>query len=119
MRALVDPYGSFLPALVYHDIRDRLLGRSASANARWGWLSRPARAGKLIWISSGASRNSIRLGIELALAITAERSDVAIVLAFESEFPELVAPLERPVRIRWGYGRADYVGSMDRILAWE
>ena len=115
VRALVDPYGSFLASLLYYDVRDRLGGRRAKANARWGRLSRPAHAGKLIWVSSGASRNSVRLGVELARAIVAKRLDVALTLTFESEYPELLAPLERTARINWGYGPADYVGSINAL----
>jgi len=115
VHAITDPYGNFLPALLYHDVRDRLSGRRASANARWGWLSRPARAGKLIWICSGASRRSVRLGVELARAIVAKRLDVMVTLTYETEFSDLLEPLARSVRIDWGFGPADYVGSIDAL----
>jgi hypothetical protein len=115
VRSLTDPYGNFLPSLLYHDVRDRLGGRRASANARWGWLSRPAQAGKLIWICAGASRNSVRLGVELARAIVARRLDVMVTLTFEAEHPDLLEPLARAVRINWGYGPADYVGSINAL----
>lgn len=115
MRALADPYGSFLPSLIFHDIRDRLHGRRAAANARWGRLSRPAHHGKLIWICSGASRNSVRLGVELAQAIVAKRPDVAVALTYEVEFRELLEPLASVARISCDYGPADYVGSIDAI----
>ena len=115
MRALADPYGSFLPSLVYHDLRDRLAGRGASANARWGWLSRPATAGKLIWICCGTSRKSVRLGVELARALVAKRLDIMITLTYEAEYTDLLAPLERSVRIGWGFGPADYAGSINAL----
>src|SRR5688572_19982607 len=111
VRALVDPYGSFLASLLYHDVCDRLRGRRAQANARWGRLARPAHAGKSVWICAGASRGSVRLGVELARAIVAKRPDVAVTLTFESEHPELLAPLGRRARISFDYGPADYVGS--------
>ena len=115
MRALVDPYGSFLASLLYYDVCDRLRGRRAKANARWGRLARPAHAGKPIWICAGASRGSVRLGVELARAIVAKRPDVAVTLTFESEHPELLAPLERRARISFDYGPADYVGSINAL----
>ena len=115
VHTFTDPYGNFLPALLYHDVRDRLGGRRASANARWGWLSRPAQAGKLIWICAGASRRSVRLGVELARAIVAKRLDVMVTLTFETEFPDLLEPLARSVRIDWGFGPADYAGSIDAL----
>ncbi len=115
VQTITDPYGNFLPSLLYHDVRDRLGGRRASANARWGWLSRPAQAGKLIWICAGASRRSVRLGVELARAIVAKRLDVMVTLTFEAEFPDLLEPLARSVRIGWGFGPADYVGSINAL----
>ena len=54
MPALTDPCGRFLPALVVHDLRDRLRGRAHRANARWGRLRRPHASGRLVWIVSGA-----------------------------------------------------------------
>ena len=112
MRALADPHGSFLPSLLYHDVRDRLAGRRASADARWGRLSRPAHAGKLIWLCTGASRKSVRLGVELALAIVAKRLDVTFALTYEAEYLDLLEPLKRSVRIGWGFGPSDYAGSI-------
>lgn len=113
--ALTDPCGRFLPALVCHDLRDRLHGHRARANARWGWLNRPNGTGKLIWVISGATYHSVRLGVELARAIVARRLDVSVTLTFEAEYPELTEPLERAQRIGWGFGPADYVGSMNAV----
>jgi hypothetical protein len=113
VRALVDPYGSFLPSLIYHDARDRLSGRRASANARWGLISRPLQGDKLIWICAGASRNSVRLGVELARAIAATRRDVALTLTFEAEYPDLLAPLEPSARVSSDYAPADHVASLN------
>jgi hypothetical protein len=90
-------------------------GQRASANARWGWLTRPADAGKLIWICAGASRPSVRLGVELARAIVAKRLDVMVTLTYETEFADLIEPLARSVRIAWGFGPADYVGSISAM----
>ena len=115
MRALIDPYGNFLASLLVHDVCDRLAGRRSRANARWGRLSRPATAGKLIWIYAGASRESVRLGIELARAIVAKRLDVMVSLTFEAEFPDLLEPLQRSVRIGWSFGPADYAISIGAL----
>lgn len=113
--ALTDPCGRFLPALLCHDLKDRLHGHRARANARWGWLTRPSSTGKLIWVVTGGTFHSVRLGVELARAIVARRLDISVTLTFESLYPELIAPLERSPRIGWGYGPADYVGSMNAV----
>jgi hypothetical protein len=41
--------------------------------------------------------------------------DVMVTLTYEHEYPDLLEPLTRAVRIGWGYGPADYVGSMNAI----
>ena len=115
MRALADPYGRFLPSLLYHDVRDRMAGRRASADARWGRLSPPSQAGKLIWLCTGTTRKSVRLGIELAQAIVARCPDVVCTLTYEAEYPDLLAPVTRSARIGWGFGPADYVGSIHAL----
>jgi hypothetical protein len=78
-------------------------------------LNRPNGTGKLIWIVSGSTHHSVRLGVELARAIVARRLDVSVTLTFETDYPDLTAPLERVQRIGWGYGPADYVGSMNAV----
>lgn len=115
VRALADPHGSFLAGLVYHDVRDRLSGRSAIANARWGRLARPAQAGRPVWICAGATRSSVRLAVELARAIVARRLDVTVTLTYEVEFPELLEALRHSVRISWGFGPADYAPSINSV----
>jgi len=113
---LADPFGSFLPTLVTHDLRDRLRGERARANARWGWLARPAGASRLVWIVAGATRASVRLAAELAQAVSLRREDVVVALTFEAEHADLVAPLGRYARVGWGYGPADHVGSLNALL---
>jgi hypothetical protein len=114
-RRLTDPCGKFLPALVYHDLRDRLRGHGERANARWGGIDRPNAPGKLVWVAAGASRDSVRLGVEFARAILARRLDVSLTLTFEQEHPELLAPLATSNRIAWAYAPADYAASMNAV----
>ncbi len=110
--ALTDPCGRFLPALVVHDLHDRLRGRSRRARARWGRLDRPPAPGRLVWIVSGAARTSVRLGVELTRALIARRLDISVLFTYEAEHSDLLAPLADCPRTAWGYGPADYVGSM-------
>lgn len=115
LHRLLDPCGRFLPALLYHDVRDRLQGRRGRARARWGKLERPSSPGKLLWIVSGASRESVRLGAEIARAILARRPDLSVTLTFEAEHPDLIADIEANPRIACSYAPADYAGSMHAV----
>lgn len=112
-----DPFGSFLPALWYWGLRDRLEGRAGRANARWGWLKPPEARGKVIWIVCGGERRSVRLGAELARAIRHKRLDVRLVLTLEQEYPELTAPLSGLEKTGWGHGPCDHPRAVRR--AWE
>jgi hypothetical protein len=113
--SLIDPCGRFLPALFVHDLRDRLQGQSRRANARWGRLQRPDSQRRLLWIVSGASRESVRLGVELTRALVARRLDACAFLTYETEYPELLAPLERSPRTASGYGPSDYIGAIQAV----
>jgi hypothetical protein len=114
-RGLTDPCGKFLPALLYHDMRDRLRGRRERAAARWGAMRRPDAPGKLVWIAAGATRSSVRLAVELARAILARRLDLALTLSFEAEYPDVLARLEPSPRIACSHAPADYAGAMDAV----
>jgi hypothetical protein len=114
-KPLTDPCGRFLPGLVVHDLHDRMRGRSHRANARWGRLQRPAASGRLLWIVSGESGASVRLGVELTRALVARRLDISCLFTYEAEHPDLLAPLARCPRTAWGYGPADYVGAMHTV----
>jgi len=114
-RQLTDPCGKFLPALVYHDLRDRLRGHRQRARARWGAVHRPNAPGKLVWIAAGESVDSVRLGVELARAVHARRLDVSIMLTFEQHYPELLLPLGGSNRIAFDYAPADYAGCMHSV----
>lgn len=113
--ALTDPCGRFLPALVVHDLRDRLHGRGRRANARWGRLERPDTQRKLLWIVGGTSRASVRLGVELTRALVARRLDASALFTYEAEHPDLLAPLARATRTGWGFGPADYIGAVQAV----
>lgn len=113
----MNPYGSFLPTLLYCDLRDRLTGNVACANARWGWLTAPQAQGKLIWIVTGSSAASVRLGVEVARAIREKRLDVRLVLTFEREYCPLLEPLNGLKKMGWGYGPNDYSASVSRAIS--
>jgi len=114
---VADPFGRCLPFLLLHDLADRISAQSARANARWGWLRRPTEGRRLVWIYAGASREGVRLGAELLHAIHETRLDVALVLTFEAEYPDLLAGLPSSPRVGHGFGPADYVGSLN--AAWR
>lgn len=113
---LLAPYGSFLPALWYHGLRDRLRGNRARAYGRWGFLRPPGSQGKVVWIRCGATRESVRLGIELLRAIRAKRLDIRLILTFEEEYPDLLVPLEELNRTGWGYGPCDHPAAVARAM---
>jgi hypothetical protein len=113
--SLLDPCGRFLPALLYHDLLDRLNGRRDRARSRWGAIGRPDAPGKLLWVAAADSRESVRLGVELVRTLAARRPDLSITLTFEARYPELLAPIESNPRIVWSYAPADYVGSMQSV----
>jgi hypothetical protein len=54
----------------------------------------------------------VQLGVELTRAIVARRPDSSVTFTFEAEHPDLLAALERSPRTGWGYGPADYTGSL-------
>lgn len=112
---LLDPCGKFLPALLYHDLRDRIGGRRERARARWGTVERPSSPGKLLWVACGGSRASVRLGVEIARAILARRLDLSIALTFEADYPDIVAGIDANPRIACGYAPADHAGSMHAV----
>jgi hypothetical protein len=110
-----DPYGSFLPALLWADLRDRCAGRPQQANARWGFV-RPPSEGKTIWIVAASHPRSVRLGVELVRAIRQKRLDVRLVFTFEQEYPWALAPLRGSARTGWGFGPCDHPLAVERTL---
>ncbi|MDA8383295.1 MAG: hypothetical protein M0037_09590 [Betaproteobacteria bacterium] len=108
--------GSFLPALWYHGLRDRLHGRTARLRARWGRVRAPAAGGRVVWVAAGGSRESVGLGVALVRAIRSRRLDIRLVLTFEREFPDLVGGLADSPKTGWGYGACDHPRAVSRML---
>jgi hypothetical protein len=71
----------------------------------------------VVWVAAGASRDSVRLGVELVQAIRAKRLDIRLVLTFEEDYPELLKPLEALNKTGWGYGPGDHPMAVKRVLA--
>lgn len=112
-----DPFGSSLPVLLIHELRDRLAGRRARANARWGLLAPPAPGGKLVWIAAGAQRDSVRLAMELARALRERRLDLRLAVTLEDEHDQLPHALEGLAMTGWGYAPCDRPAAARRALA--
>lgn len=101
-------YGSATLRLWYHGLRDRLAGRHARANARWGHLRAPADTGRVLWIHTGAAETSVRIGAELLGAIRQRRHDLRLVLTFEEDYPQALEKRLRGLKkIGYGYGPCD------------
>ncbi len=110
-------YGSRRLALLYHDIKDRLSGHKARANARWGWVRPPRGQGRVIWLRAGGSRASVALAADLLAAIRDKRQDVRLVLTFQHDYPEIYAPRLQGLRkIGVGYGHCDTPGAVRRVF---
>lgn len=111
-----DPYGSFLPALLYADWQDRRRGDTARVAARWGYLRRPADRAKLLWLQCGSDDASIDLGSELATAIHDRRHDVQLVLTVERAAPLVETRLQGLPRTAWGYAPSDRPAALARAF---
>ncbi|MFZ5557310.1 MAG: hypothetical protein ACOZDY_11425 [Pseudomonadota bacterium] len=112
-----DSHGSSLPALLARDLRDRLAGRHARANARWGLLKPPAPGGKLVWIAAGGERDSVRLAVELARALREKRLDLRLAVTVEHQHDDLLRRLEGLPMTGWGFAPWDRAGAVRRALA--
>lgn len=109
-------YGSRLWRLWRADLRDRLTGNAARANARWGFLRPPAGRGKLLWIVTGAGREAVRLAVDALCALRARRQDLRLVLSFEHEYPDLLERARDLDRTAVGYGLCDAPAAVRRAL---
>lgn len=108
-------YGSGLFELWRHGLRDRLAGRHARANARWGHLLPPEGEGRLLWVHAGATEWSVRLGAELLGAIRERRYDLRLVLTFEQDYPQALAQRLQGLRkAGYGYGPCDAARAVRR-----
>lgn len=115
--SIADGYG---PGLFEHwraDARDQWRGQRHRAYARHGLLTPPAGEGRLIWVKSAATRESVMLGAELIRAIHEQRRDVRLALTFEQEYADLVRPrLKGVARAGVGFGPAAHPRILDRVL---
>lgn len=99
-------------------LRDRLRGEHARANARAGYLRAPQGRGKVVWIKTGGTPESVRLGVELMGALREKRVDIRIVLTFENDVAEIIEPRVRGMRhIGLGYGPSDVPAVVRRVLS--
>lgn len=112
-----DGYGESWSALVRATLRDRFQGHRTKANARCGFLTPPAGAGRLIWIKCGSAHEDIRQGFALLEAVRQARLDVRLVLSYEREYPESVDPIVgRHAKTAVGYGPSDVTAVVRRVL---
>lgn len=111
-----DPFGSNRIGLWLADRRDRRAGLAARVAARWGWLKPMGERGRVVWIIAGAERDSARLAVELLRAIRARRLDIRLVLTYEHEYPELLAPLDECDKTGWGYAPCDHPKAIARVM---
>ena len=110
-------YGSAFWRLWWHDVRDRISGNAARANARWGFLTPPSGSGKLIWVKVNAHPENIILAVEVLRAIREHRLDVRLALTFEDDYPALLRePLQGLKKIGLGYGPSDTPAAVRRVL---
>ncbi len=111
-------YGNRWQSLWWAGLRDRLNGERARAHARWGRVRPPPGRGRVIWVKTGASRESVLLGAELLGAIRQRRLDVRLVLTFEAEHAEVTEPrLKGMSKVGIGYGPCDAPRAVRRVLS--
>ena len=97
--------------------RDARAGRTAQANARWGWIKAPGERGPILWMQSYSDAGQQRLGIELAKAMAEKRRDLRMVMTFETEYPALLAQhTEGAERLGYGFGPCDHPQAVRRVL---
>ena len=109
-------YEGRLLAGVVADVRDRLTGNTARANARLGLLRPPAAHARLIWIKSDAREVSGRLAAEIARTVRERSADRPIVVTFEYEHKAMLARLKAITNLGFGYGPADRRAATRRVL---
>lgn len=103
--------------LLLQDVKDRLQGNKARANARLGLVNPPAGTGKLIWIVAGQSYDSVLMAAALLAAIREKRQDVRLVLTYETEYQDvIVQQMSGLKKIGFGYGCGDSVLAVKKML---
>jgi hypothetical protein len=112
-----DAWGSRPWSVWTHNLLDRLAGEHVRANARSGYLRKPAGRGRVVWIKAGGTSGSLRLGAELLGAIRQKRHDLRLVLTFELDDETILAPRVRGLRsVGLGYGPSDRPRAVRRVL---
>ncbi|MDA8191093.1 glycosyltransferase N-terminal domain-containing protein [Acidiferrobacter thiooxydans] len=109
-------YEGQLLAGVVADVRDRLSGNTARANARLGLLRPPPARARLIWIKSDAREVNGRLAAEIAGTVRERSADRPIVVTFEYEHQAMLARLRAIANLGFAYGPADRRAATRRIL---
>lgn len=116
MSAWKDPFGSNRLGLWLADRLDRKNRQIAHIAARWGWLKPLGERGKVVWVMAGASKNSVRLAIELVRAIREKRLDLRLILTFEHEYPDLLTLLDDCNNTGWGFAPCDHPRALARAM---
>ena len=111
-----DPFGSNWFGLWLADRDDRRHGRLGRLAARRGFLKPMGEQGKVIWMIVGSDANDIRLAVELLRAIREKRLDIRLVLTFEEDMPELLAPLDECDKTGWGFAPSDRPSALKRAF---
>ena len=111
-----DAYGTSLLAVLAANLKDRLGGRTARANARMGYLSPPPGDGRILWIKAPAHAESVWLAAELAHAVRECRHDVRLIFTFEEEFAPSTKRIAAVKRAGYGFGPADRSAAVRRVL---
>ncbi len=111
-----DPFGHNLLGLWLADRHDRRHGETARMAARRGLIKPLGERGKVIWILAGNTRASVHQAVELTAAIRAKRLDIRLILTFEQDFPDLLAPLDNCDKTGWGYAPSDHPRALKRAL---
>jgi hypothetical protein len=111
-----DPFGSNFFGLWLADRRDRKAGQNSRIAGRWGWLKPLGERGKVIWIIAGSTRENVHQAVELTAALRAKRLDIRLVLTFEQDYPDLLAPLDECDKTGWGYAPCDHPRALARAM---
>lgn len=97
--------------------QDKRSGQYTAALARKGYLRAPQGEGKIVWIKAGGKPDSVRLACEILGLIRERRLDIRLVLTFEHDYAEIIAPRVKGMRkIGLGYGPSDRPHSVKRVM---
>lgn len=111
-----DPFGRHFFGLWLADRHDKKRGLTARIAARWGWLKPQGEQGKVIWVLAGNTLESVHQAVQITAAIRAKRLDIRLVMTFERDFPERLAPLDECDKTGWGYAPCDHKRALSRAM---